>query len=638
MRNKILWGINELSQKYDTYRTRQLILFTFDMIILVLSFSISMYVNIGQSYIDSQTYLLFMGLIIITIMMKYCGCYSNLWSAGIDKEIICIFISVPLAILMNITINKFLEINLPVLFYVIFCLLNMVGLSGTRIAYRGMRRLLLYTRVNSNKDVSSKVLIIGAGGAAKLILKEMFENKQIHKFPVGIIDDDTKKQGQSIYNVPVIGSMKEINKIVENYGVEEILFSIANIDKRRKQEIIQECKKTGCNVRTIPSIQELIDGRVNINAIRDVNIEDLLGRESVEIKDIKVRKYIYNKRVLITGAGGSIGSELCRQVADLQPKEMILLDIYENNVYDIQQELIQKHGDSLNLKVLIASVRDEKRMDEIFNTYQPEVVFHAAAHKHVPLMEDSPCEAIKNNVFGTFNVAKLSSKYKVKRFVLISTDKAVNPTNIMGATKRCCEMIIQTIDKESDTEFVAVRFGNVLGSNGSVVPLFKKQIAEGGPVKVTHPEITRFFMTIPEAVSLVMEAGAIAKGGEIFVLNMGEPVKILDLAKNLITLSGFNPGEDIKIEFTGLRPGEKLYEEILMDEEGLSDTENEKIYIGKPIDVDGDFLYEKLLALKDVVEREDNERVRFVMKELVDTYVIPEEREVVYSDKITINA
>ena len=352
----------------------------------------------------------------------------------------------------------------------------------------------------------------------------------------------------------------------------------------------------------------------------------MLGRESIKIKDPEVVNFIKNKKVLVTGAGGSIGSELSRQIGNLNPKELILVDIYENNVYAIQQELLRKYH-NLNLKVLIASVRDKKRMDEIFNTYKPEIVFHAAAHKHVPLMEDSPCEAIKNNVFGTLNTAKISAKYNVERFVLISTDKAVNPTNIMGATKRCCEMIVQMLNKNSETEFVAVRFGNVLGSNGSVIPLFKKQIEEGGPVTVTHPKITRFFMTIPEAVSLVLEAGAIAKGGEIFVLNMGEPVKILDLAENLIKLSGFEPNVDIKIEITGLRPGEKLYEEILMDEEGLTSTKKDKIYIGQPIEVNQLEFFDKLNSLKNAVELEDENAVRYLMKDLVPTFKIKEHME-----------
>ena len=514
----------------------------------------------------------------------------------------------------------------PITFYIITALITHVGMCTIRILYRTMRKAVLYFRVNQNIEKSTKVLIIGAGSAGKLILREMFENPQLNMCPVGIIDDNINKLGKTYYNVAVVGTTDEIEQIAKNLNIDEIIFTIAKIDNVRKREIIQICKKTKCKVKTIPGICEFIDGRVSIKSIRDVNIEDLLGRESIKIKDPEVVNFIKNKKVLVTGAGGSIGSELSRQIGNLNPKELILVDIYENNVYAIQQELLRKYH-NLNLKVLIASVRDKKRMDEIFNTYKPEIVFHAAAHKHVPLMEDSPCEAIKNNVFGTLNTAKISAKYNVERLVLISTDKAVNPTNIMGATKRCCEMIVQMLNKNSETEFVAVRFGNVLGSNGSVIPLFKKQIEEGGPVTVTHPKITRFFMTIPEAVSLVLEAGAIAKGGEIFVLNMGEPVKILDLAENLIKLSGFEPNVDIKIEITGLRPGEKLYEEILMDEEGLTSTKKDKIYIGQPIEVNQLEFFDKLNSLKNAVELEDENEVRYLMKDLVPTFRIKEHME-----------
>ncbi|MGL4731412.1 MAG: UDP-N-acetylglucosamine 4,6-dehydratase family protein, partial [Clostridium sp.] len=365
--------------------------------------------------------------------------------------------------------------------------------------------------------------------------------------------------------------------------------------------------------------------KVDIKKIRDVQIEDLLGREPIKVNLAEMSEYLQNKVVLVTGGGGSIGSELCRQVASFNPKQLIILDNYENNAYAIQQELIRKYGSSLNLKTVIASIREEKRMDEIFNKYKPDAVFHAAAHKHVPLMEKSPSEAIKNNIFGTRNVATLADKYKVKRFVLISTDKAVNPTNIMGATKRAAEMIIQTMNETSETEFVAVRFGNVLGSNGSVIPLFKKQIEEGGPVTITHPDIIRYFMTIPEAVQLVIQAGGMAKGGEIFVLDMGDPVKIVDLADNLIRLSGFEPNVDIKIKFTGLRPGEKLYEELLMSEEGLTNTDHKKIFIGKPIDFDSERCKMNLEILKSIVDKEEVDLIDNVMRELVTTYIRPEE-------------
>ena len=623
MGDKILEKINYYSKEYGEFRYRQALLLISDSIIFIGAFIISLSATLGLSYFENLLLLFFTMIVVSLTTFLVIGNYKTLWSTSVDREISMILVSTVISSLLSYIILKLMNYNYPISFYIIYALITHVGICGIRIVYRTMRRGVLYLRVNNNMENRKKVLIIGGGQAGKLILKEMFENPQLNIYPVGIIDDDENKLGKSYYNVPVIGTTDDIEKIANDLNIDEIIFTIAKIKKKRKSEIMQICKKTKCKIKTIPGIYELIDGRVSIKEIRDIKIEDLLGRESRQIKDPEVVKFIKGKKVLITGAGGSIGSELCRQICDLEPSELLMIDIYENNVYEIQQELSRK-GKSDNIKVLIASVRDRKRMEEIFNNYRPEIVFHAAAHKHVPLMEDSPCEAIKNNVFGTLNVAQISAKYNVKRFVLISTDKAVNPTNIMGATKRCCEMIVQTLNKSSFTEFVAVRFGNVLGSNGSVVTLFKKQIEEGGPVKVTHPEITRFFMTIPEAVSLVLEAGAIARGGEIFVLNMGEPVKILDLAKNLITLSGLEPDVDIKIEFTGLRPGEKLFEEILMDEEGLRHTDKEKIYIGQPIDINEEVFFDKLNYLKTVSEKEDEVEVRYVMKSLVPTYVIEE--------------
>jgi FlaA1/EpsC-like NDP-sugar epimerase len=384
------------------------------------------------------------------------------------------------------------------------------------------------------------------------------------------------------------------------------------------KSILEICKETSCKLRSLPGMYQLVNGEVNVSKLRDVEVEDLLGREPVSVDMESILGYVQGKVVLVTGGGGSIGSELCRQIAGHHPRQLIILDIYENTVYDVQQELKKKYPD-LNLVVLIASVRNTNRMNFIFSKYKPDIVYHAAAHKHVPLMEDSPTEAIKNNVFGTFKTAQAAAMSGVQRFVMISTDKAVNPTNIMGASKRICEMIIQTFDKHYDTEFVAVRFGNVLGSNGSVIPLFKKQIAAGGPVTVTHPDIIRYFMTIPEAVSLVLQAGAYAKGGEIFVLDMGEPVKILTLAENLIKLSGYRVGEDIKIEFTGLRPGEKLYEELLMDEEGMKETANKLIHIGKPIELDEQEFFNQLKELKDECQIESSD-IKPLIQKIVPTY------------------
>ena len=483
-----------------------------------------------------------------------------------------------------------------------------------------MKNIKLATK---NTDIS-RVLIIGAGCAGEMVVKELEKNPQLNKKAVAIIDDDITRIGDQVSGVNIVGTRNSILKIVKLYKIDEIIFSIANISKKGKKEIIDICKNTNCKIKTIPGIYEIIDGKVDIKQVRDVEIEDLLGREPIEVDFNLMGSYIQDSTILVTGAGGSIGSELCRQIANIRPKKLIMLDNYENNLYSIQQELIRKYGDSIKMIAVVASIREQKRMEKIFDKYRPEVVFHAAAHKHVPLMENSPGEAIKNNIFGTLNVAMLSSKYNVKRFLLISTDKAVNPTNVMGATKRAAEMIIQSLNEESKTEFVAVRFGNVLGSNGSVIPLFKKQIEEGGPVTVTHPKIIRYFMTIEEAVGLVIQAGGMAKGGEIFVLDMGEPVKILDLAKNLIRLSGFEPDVDIKIVFTGLRPGEKLYEELLMSEEGLLDTKHKKIFIGRPIDFDKNDLQKYLIELRNIVLEEEDELMEQAMKNLVPTFISPE--------------
>lgn len=483
-----------------------------------------------------------------------------------------------------------------------------------------MKNIKLATK---NTDIS-RVLIIGAGCAGEMVVKELEKNPQLNKKAVAIIDDDITRIGDQVSGVDIVGTRNSILKIVKLYKIDEIIFSIANISKKGKKEIIDICKNTNCKIKTIPGIYEIIDGKVDIKQVRDVDIEDLLGREPIEVDFNLMGSYIQDSTILVTGAGGSIGSELCRQIANIRPKKLIMLDNYENNLYSIQQELIRKYGDSIKMIAVVASIREQKRMEKIFDKYRPEVVFHAAAHKHVPLMENSPGEAIKNNIFGTLNVAMLSSKYNVKRFLLISTDKAVNPTNVMGATKRAAEMIIQSLNEESKTEFVAVRFGNVLGSNGSVIPLLKKQIEEGGPVTVTHPNIIRYFMTIEEAVGLVIQAGGMAKGGEIFVLDMGEPVKILDLAKNLIRLSGFEPDVDIKIVFTGLRPGEKLYEELLMSEEGLLDTKHKKIFIGRPIDFDKNDLQKYLIELRNIVLEEEDELMEQAMKNLVPTFISPE--------------
>jgi len=482
--------------------------------------------------------------------------------------------------------------------FLICTLTDIFLIASVRFAYRIFRRVVK-GEIMRIKD-SKRVLIFGAGEAGAIIVKEMKMHPELKSTPVAIIDDDIFKQGKKINGVPIVGQRKDIVKVVEKKQIDEIIIATPSASKKDINEIFAECSKTQCKVKILPSVSQLIDESVVLQRVRDVNIEDLLGREPVNLDVNEVSSYIKGQVILVTGGGGSIGSELCRQIAEFEPKKLIILDNYENNAYDIQNELLYtKPG--LDLCTVIANIREKQRMENIFKMYKPDVVFHAAAHKHVPLMEANPTEAIKNNVFGTLNVAECADKYGVKRFVLISTDKAVNPTNIMGATKRIAEMIIQALNRNSKTEFVAVRFGNVLGSNGSVIPLFKKQIEQGGPVTVTHPEVTRFFMTIPEAVQLVIQAGAMAKGGEIFVLDMGEPVKIADLARNLIKLSGFEPDVDINIVYTGLRPGEKLYEELLLKEEGLEATKNNKIYVAKPIHTDLALLKRELDCLKEII-------------------------------------
>ncbi len=483
------------------------------------------------------------------------------------------------------------------------------------------------TRISEKKkkdiedsELLGNVLVIGAGSAGNLIIGDIRKNIKNKKLKiVGILDDDDKKQGLLLSGVKVIGKTTDVISVAEKHDVNLIIFAIPSCSSAKKASILNLCQKTNCKVKIIPSYYQLAGGSsLTASSLRTVQIEDLLGRDPIDINVETVLSYVEDKVVLVTGGGGSIGSELCRQIATHKPKRLIIFDIYENNAYDIQNELL-KNFPNLSLTVLIGSVRDEKRLAQIFDKYRPNLVYHAAAHKHVPLMENSPNESIKNNVFGTYNTAKCADKYGVERFILISTDKAVNPTNIMGASKRICEMVIQNFNKHSKTEFVAVRFGNVLGSNGSVIPLFKKQIEAGGPVTVTDPNIIRYFMTIPEAVSLVLQAGACAKGGEIFVLDMGEPVKIVNLAENLISLSGYKPYVDIKIEFTGLRPGEKVYEEKLLAEEGLQRTDNRLIHIGKPIEYDEEEFLATLSELKKSMVNDDSD-IRALVKKIVPTF------------------
>lgn len=557
--------------------------------------------------------------IVITILLFWTfHLYQSLWQYAGTPEIINIFLScVFSAISQMIIVHMFLKWPYPRSCYVFFGGFLLACVVASRFFYRAFR-----TFVEKRTDMAKavNVMVIGAGESANLLIREMKSSSYIQKNALCVIDDFNTRVGSYIHGVKVVGGRDDILENVARYDIDEIIIAMPSAPKSQIREILDICKQTKCELKTLPGMYQLVNGDVNVSQLRKVDVIDLLGREQIQVDLDSIMGYVMNKIILVTGGGGSIGSELCRQIAEKNPKQLIIFDIYENSAYDIQQELIKKYPD-LDLKVLIGSVRNTNRVNQIFEKYHPDIVYHAAAHKHVPLMEESPNEAIKNNVLGTWKVADAADKYGTGKFVMISTDKAVNPTNIMGATKRICEMIVQAYNSKSKTEFVAVRFGNVLGSNGSVIPLFKKQIAAGGPVTVTHPDIIRYFMTIPEAVSLVLQAGAYAKGGEIFVLDMGEPVKILDLAKNLIRLSGYIPGEDIKIEFTGLRPGEKLYEEMLMAEEGLKQTKNKLIHIGEPIEFDEEEFFKELEEL--AVESKDelsNEEIKEWVKKLVPTY------------------
>ena len=560
------------------------------------------------------------GTLIFFVIWKL---YRSVWRYASANELVNIVGATACASLAQFVYCKFTDNRMPRSYSVLYFFLLTLAICCIRFGYR-ILRLINNKRMNLlGKEHCVNVMIIGAGAGGDMILKEIENSRYLSMRAKCIIDDQPGCHGKLMRGVPIVGGRESILDAVGRYSIDEIIFAIPSASVQTRKEILDICKESGCKLRTIPGTYQLINGDVSVSSLKEVEIEDLLGREPIRINTEEVLGHVGGKVVLVTGGGGSIGSELCRQLAAHHPKQLIILDIYENNAYDIQQELIRKYPE-LDLVVLIASVRNKERIDSIFETYRPNIVYHAAAHKHVPLMEDSPHEAIKNNVFGTYKVAQAADRYGVDKFVLISTDKAVNPTNIMGASKRLCEMLIQSMNRNSRTNYVAVRFGNVLGSNGSVIPLFKKQIAEGGPVTVTHPDIIRYFMTIPEAVSLVLQAGAYAKGGEIFVLDMGEPVKILDLATNLIKLSGYRVGEDIQIVFTGLRPGEKMYEELLMNEEGLKETANKMIFIGKPIEFDEEVFRSQLVELEREAMDETSD-IRAAVEKIVTTYHPAEE-------------
>ena len=604
-------------------RIRMIILVLVDICIICLASFLGLYIrydmsilNIPEKYaVVVQNYL--PAYVCATIVI-FCGfrLYTTMWSVAGIREIFQIIVACGTALLIQIAGMMFLNYRVPRSYY----LISFASLCGMEILARLSYRIF-FVLINNGfqKKTGKRFMIVGAGDAGTLVLKELVSSRMTEGKAVCFVDDDKNKIGKILNGVPVAGNRWDIPQLVKKYEVDEIYITMPTAPAKNRKEIIEICRETDCEVKILPGIYQLLNGEVVTDRLRSVEIEDLLGRDPVRVDLDEIMNYVQGQTILVTGGGGSIGSELCRQIAKHNPKQLIIFDIYENNAYDIQMELKETHPE-LNMVVLIGSVRNTHRIESVFEKYRPDIVYHAAAHKHVPLMEDSPNEAVKTNVFGTYKTARAADKYGTKRFVLISTDKAVNPTNIMGATKRICEMIIQMMNARSKTDFVAVRFGNVLGSNGSVIPLFKKQIEQGGPVTVTHPDIIRYFMTIPEAVSLVLQAGAYAKGGEIFVLDMGEPVKILDLAKNLIRLSGYVPNEDIMIEFTGLRPGEKLYEELLMNEEGLQETANKLIHIGRPIEFDTDKFERQLRELYSVANR-DSENIKDVVQQIVPTYV-----------------
>ena len=617
------------TEKNTQWHMRVILLLAGDIIAIMLSSFLALWLRFELVFADIDRIFLesiyqYAGInIICTIAIFYAfHLYTSLWKYASVNELVNITLAVVISGIVNAVGMRAFQNPVPRSYDILYTMFLLAMMIGIRFFYRFVRFMKTEYFIRNRKEISN-VMVIGAGDAGAAIVKELRLNETLKRRVCCMIDDDPAKKGKYVQGCLVVGGKKDIISAVERYGITKIIIAMPSAPKSTIKEIVDLCQHTECKIRILPGMYQLVSGEVSVSQLRDVEIGDLLGREQIKVNLNEILGYVQNKVVLVTGGGGSIGSEICRQLAGHGVKQLIIVDIYENNIYEIQQELKRKYPE-LDLVALIASVRNTHRIDEIMGKYRPNVVYHAAAHKHVPLMEDSPNEAIKNNVFGTYKTASAAGKHGVERFVLISTDKAVNPTNIMGASKRMCEMIVQTLDKFYPTEFVAVRFGNVLGSNGSVIPLFKKQIAEGGPVTVTHPDIIRYFMTIPEVVSLVLQAGAYAKGGEIFVLDMGEPVKIADLAKNLIRFSGFKVGEDIEIKYTGLRPGEKLYEELLMDEEGLQATDNNLIHIGKPIDMNEAVFMKQLKELKAASEK-DSKAIRQMVKEMVPTYVMKEE-------------
>ena len=603
------------------------VLVLLDGFTVALSFLASMWIkfefkpsNIPQEYVDEFFRTVWIWAPFCVIVFATMRLYNNFLSFASVDILLRIFASYGVITVTMAIAYKFGFIDMAASYYIIAMVVSFLFTTGVHFAYRIIKDIKNILNNHSIKT-DERLMIIGAGAAGRTLIRDITRTENINSKVVCVIDDNPYKKGCLLEGVPVVGDRNYIAEAVDKYKVTKIVYAIPSSSTEERKEILEICSGTDCSVEILPGIYQMVSGKYVLGKRRKVKIQDLLERDAIKVNLDEIYNYISGKVVMVTGGGGSIGSELCRQIAMSAPKKLIIFEIYENNAYDIQMELVKKYP-YLDLEVLIGSVRNTARLDRVLSQYKPDIIFHAAAHKHVPLMEDSPNEAIKNNVFGTYKLAQAAVKYKVEKFVLISTDKAVNPTNIMGASKRLCEMIVQMMNREAtDTDFVAVRFGNVLGSNGSVVPLFEKQIEQGGPVTVTHPEITRFFMTIPEAVSLVLQAGYYAQGGEIYVLDMGEPVKIADMARKLIKLMGYQPDVDIMIEYTGLRPGEKLYEELLMDEEGLQETENKLIHIGKPIEMDDELFKEQLKRLE-IAYKEETENMKEIVAEIVSTYKI----------------
>lgn len=626
----------KLKKKYEQNKEmliRQIGLVFLDFIIIQVSMAGTLWVRcdfhfseIEPRFIESIFSYWWINIICTIIIFGICHMYTSLWRFASVVELTYIVCAVLSSAVLQALGMKVMGLPVPRSYPFLYSFLLLVLTVGFRFSYR-FGRIAMHNVIGNLHNVGkrkTRVMVVGAGAAGYMIVREMKNSKHLHKKLVCIIDDNPAKVGSFMQGVRVVGKKEDIPRYVEEYNIDEIIIAIPTLAKEAKDELLEICNSTACHILTLPGIYQLVNEEVSVSMLREVEIDDLLGREPVKMDQEDVRRFIKNRTVLVTGGGGSIGSELCRQIVEYKPNKLIIFDIAENTTYNLQQELKRKHPEFTPI-VLIGSVRNKERVDSVFETYHPDIVFHAAAHKHVPLMEDSPNEAIKNNVFGTWNVAEACNRYGTRKMVLISTDKAVRPTNIMGASKRLCELIVQAFAQFSKTEYAAVRFGNVLGSDGSVIPLFKKQIAEGGPVTVTHPDIIRYFMTIPEAVNLVLQCGALARGGEVFILDMGKPVKIVDLAKKMIRLSGLKPGEDIEIKFTGLRPGEKLYEELLIDDASLKKTTKDRIFVARQSIVNGHQLCADIQVLIECAFKEDPDIRRKVQK-LVPEYVIKDEK------------